>query len=171
MNRFVISDLHLDDKNIIKYCKRPFKDEKEMNEALIENWNSVVNDGDMVINIGDLSCHRASDLEWYKNILSRLNGRHILILGNHDVLKPFDYVNCGIESVHTSLVIDDVFLAHDPVLANVIPEDTIMFCGHAHNLFKRLITTRLEKVLNMSCELWDYKPVEWQEAIDYINFK
>ena len=62
MNRFLTSDLHLDDKSIIEYCNRPFKDEKEMNEVLVENWNSVVNNGDMVINIGHLKDKRYDEI-------------------------------------------------------------------------------------------------------------
>ena len=36
------SDLHLNNKNVIKYCNRPYADQYEMNKALIENWNSKV---------------------------------------------------------------------------------------------------------------------------------
>ena len=45
---FVTSDTHFNHKNIIEYCKRPFKDTLEMNEYIIEKWNSVVKDEDIV---------------------------------------------------------------------------------------------------------------------------
>ena len=41
--------------NVIKYEKRPFKDREEMNEALIKNWNKVVSQKDKVYILGDFS--------------------------------------------------------------------------------------------------------------------
>lgn len=39
---FFTSDTHFNHTNIIQYCQRPFKSTDEMNEAMIDNWNSVV---------------------------------------------------------------------------------------------------------------------------------
>jgi len=63
---------------------RPYLDVDEMNQALISNWNSVVSPEDTVYNLGDLSF---SKLERTLEVLSQLNGHHILIRGNHD--QPF----------------------------------------------------------------------------------
>lgn len=76
---YFTSDLHFDHANIIKYCNRPFNNVEEMNYKLIENWNSVVNHNDTVYVIGDFCMSSRS-----KKYLSQLNGRKILILGNHD---------------------------------------------------------------------------------------
>ena len=76
---WVTSDTHFNHNNIIKYCDRPFADADEMNEALIENWNSVVKDGDIVYHLGDV--YMGGKIE---PILRRLKGRKRLILGNHD---------------------------------------------------------------------------------------
>lgn len=45
---YFIADTHFNHKNIIEYCKRTFKDILEMNEYIIEKWNSVVKDEDIV---------------------------------------------------------------------------------------------------------------------------
>jgi len=77
---FVISDMHLGHANVIKYCSRPFSDVVEMNKTLIANWNAVVGENDIVINIGDFIWRGGI---WDK-ILEKLNGKQILVLGNHD---------------------------------------------------------------------------------------
>jgi len=45
-NTFVTADLHLGHSNIIKYCDRPFGSAEEMDQTLIDNWNSVVDKND-----------------------------------------------------------------------------------------------------------------------------
>ena len=52
-----------------------------MHEALINNWNSVVNEDDTVFLLGDMGF---CGYEKLKVLLSRLKGRIILITGNHD---------------------------------------------------------------------------------------
>lgn len=79
--RFFISDTHFGHKNIIKFCDRPFSDVEEMNEALIENWNSVVGEDDEVFHLGDVAL--GPWVEW-DSILTRLNGFKTLVIGNHD---------------------------------------------------------------------------------------
>lgn len=45
---YFISDTHFCHSNIIKYCDKPFKDAKEMNETIINNCNNIVTNEDMV---------------------------------------------------------------------------------------------------------------------------
>lgn len=77
---YFISDTHLGHSAVIKYDDRPFTTVEEMDEAIIARWNGVVNNGDTVYIVGDL-CWETSDAPRY---LSRLNGKKILITGNHD---------------------------------------------------------------------------------------
>lgn len=77
---FFTSDTHFGHANIINLCKRPFRDVNHMNDMLVENWNSVVTDDDTVFHLGDFALG-GSDV-WNK-VLSRLNGKMYLILGNH----------------------------------------------------------------------------------------
>ena len=79
------SDQHYGHSNIIKFCNRPFKDTSEMREKLIENHNSVVKPGDRVYNIGDMFW-RTTPMSEAMSIVSRLNGQHYYIYGNHDEL-------------------------------------------------------------------------------------
>lgn len=78
---FYISDPHLGHKNIIKFCNRPFSCADEIGEAIIDNWNSRVTNGDTVRIMGDLMFRNRKHPEEY---LSRLKGKKHLIVGNHD---------------------------------------------------------------------------------------
>ena len=72
---------HFGHTNIIRFCKRPWKTVEEMDNALIQNWNSVVGENDIVFHLGDFAF--APNWRW-KELLVKLNGRIYLIMGNHD---------------------------------------------------------------------------------------
>ena len=78
--KFYISDLHFSHKNILSFDNRPFFTVAEMNEAIINNWNSVVSINDEVYILGDMFWNN-NDID---SILPRLKGRLYLIKGNHD---------------------------------------------------------------------------------------
>lgn len=83
MNIWFTSDTHYGHANIIKYCNRPFKNIREMDEGLIELHNECVGPSDVVYHLGDFSFSRESS-----KYLKRLNGaEYHLILGNHDKRK------------------------------------------------------------------------------------
>lgn len=81
---YFTSDTHYNHKNICRFSNRPFKSVQEMNEALIQNWNSVVKPEDTTYIIGDFNFGDAGES---KRILSRLNGSKNLIKGNHDRIQ------------------------------------------------------------------------------------
>jgi calcineurin-like phosphoesterase family protein len=81
-NIFFTSDFHVGHSNVIKHDGRPFKDVNEMNQTLIDNWNSVVDDEDIVFYLGDFAyrCHPKT-MKWFA---SQLKGKIYFIMGNHD---------------------------------------------------------------------------------------
>lgn len=81
MNTWYSSDLHLLHARIIEYSGRPYQDVSEMSEALIENWNATVGSDDLVWCLGDAAMGQIADS---LTLCSRLNGRKILLAGNHD---------------------------------------------------------------------------------------
>ena len=81
------SDHHFGHTNILKFCNRPFKDVNEMNQELIDRHNSIVNDNDMVIIIGDFSFLSKPDT---KAVIKRMKGHLVFLKGSHDRwLKPY----------------------------------------------------------------------------------
>lgn len=93
MNRtYIVSDLHLHHKNIIEYTGRPFSTVEEMDETLIDNWNSVVNHDDTIIHLGDFCLGpRQMCMEYAK----RLNGKKYFLRGNHDRFQDGFYRTAG----------------------------------------------------------------------------
>lgn len=62
---------------------RPFSSTQEMDEFLINAWNGVVRPDDLVYHLGDFA-FGLHDAGRVRAIFDRLQGRKILILGNHD---------------------------------------------------------------------------------------
>src|SRR3990167_4892089 len=81
---FFISDTHFNHENIIKYCNRPFQSVEEMNETMINNWNSVVDKNDIVIHLGDFAM---GPKKLIPSFAERLNGQVILVKGDNDMSK------------------------------------------------------------------------------------
>jgi len=83
--RFLTSDTHFFHANILEFCSntRPFASIEEMNEALIDKWNSVVTKNDHVFHLGDVVLGGAKNMY----IVSRLNGVKHLVAGNHDYIR------------------------------------------------------------------------------------
>lgn len=69
----------------MRYCGRPFFTVENCDEAMIERWNATVRPEDTVFHMGDV----AMKLHFVKKILPLLNGKKILIVGNHDLM--YDY--------------------------------------------------------------------------------
>jgi calcineurin-like phosphoesterase family protein len=93
---FVISDTHFRHSAILSFKDRNgdpvrghlFADVDAMDEHMIERWNSVVKQGDVVYHLGDVAILKTqSDEQWFKKNWARLNGSKRLIVGNHDDIK------------------------------------------------------------------------------------
>jgi calcineurin-like phosphoesterase family protein len=84
-NIFVTADTHFGHAKSLSFLKpngtklRPFESLEEMDETLVDNWNKTVGKHDTIYHLGDVVIPRPS-----LKLLNRLNGRKILIRGNHD---------------------------------------------------------------------------------------
>lgn len=79
---FYIADYHFGHANVIRFDKRPFNSAEEMDKTMIDNWNDVVGKDDTVYILGDF-CWNTEE-RWIE-ILDQLNGKKVLIRGNHDL--------------------------------------------------------------------------------------
>ena len=72
---FFTADTHFYHAGIISVCRRPFATVKNMNNALVRNWNSYVTDRDEVYILGDFMLGgNAKDANY---TLGRMKGKNI----------------------------------------------------------------------------------------------
>ncbi len=170
MTNYFTADEHYGHDEIIIHCNRPYENTQRMVRDIIKRHNEVVKDGDTVYHIGDFSMAGPDRVTYVEHLVKRLNGLHVLILGNHDRVAPFNYVDVGFRSVHTALelTIDGhyVVLAHDPSIWNVLPNDRIFLCGHVHNLFRSMPEKR---VINVGVDVWNFTPITFAQVLNELE--
>lgn len=66
-----------------------------MNNTIVENWNSVVNDNDTVYHLGDIALinSKKEDLKRVLEILKKLKGQIVFLKGNHDSRALFKFID------------------------------------------------------------------------------
>ena len=80
--RYYIADTHFFHRSLNeKMDQRGFDDIDQMNEYMIDQWNSKVRKNDEVVVLGDFSWGNAKETT---EILDELKGKIYLIRGNHD---------------------------------------------------------------------------------------
>lgn len=186
MNRmWLTSDSHWSHSNILKYCVRPWDTVEEMNQALIDNWNSVVGPDDHVYHLGDF-CF--GNVEKWNAILEPgvLNGHIHLILGNHDPTRLYrNGVNIGrfSEITYQKLLFVDgwtVYLNHFPFLdfSNNLDYKVISLNGHVHYNGLTNGTLNDEKIKMFQPNQYDvgvdnnnYTPISWEQVIEKIKYQ
>ena len=129
---FVVSDTHFGHRGILRFCPktRPFRDIHHHDEALVDNWNSVVGTRDAVYHLGDVA--------WSVMAIEALGlyrGRKILIKGNHDRLDDGVYAKY-FERVYgalaKSLYGHRVIMTHIPIHPSEFYRWEFNLHGHLH---------------------------------------
>lgn len=180
-NIWFASDYHFLHANVIKYDNRPFEDVLEMNEVLIDNWNELVDDKDIVFYLGDLSFERNGNET--KKIVDQLKGKIHYILGNHDDEKKIaklnrfetisDYVNLLVDDEDNPRKKQGIIMMHYPILSwDKAHHGDWHLHGHCHqSLANKKIEYYNRKVLDVGCNGWEYKPVSYNEIKNIMNTK
>lgn len=171
------ADQHFGHENIIKYCNRPFETVEEMDQVMIDRWNEVVGEDDVVFHLGDLTL--GDDGEKY---FSRLNGKiNILALRwHHDKrwLKDISWCNgmkWVIDYFEPLVVIYLVDLREDrpfPITLSHYPMaeweashyNTWHLHGHSHGHHEP--DPRRPFVLDVGVDCWNFYPVSLSSIIE-----
>lgn len=164
---FFTSDTHYGHANIIKYSKRPFSNVDEMNNAIINNHNSIVRPNDTVYHLGDFALGGGT-AEPY---LNRLNGQIHLIIGNHE--KPALRVKHKFASVdyykEISIEGKRYILCHYAFKVwNKSQHGSRHLFGHSHG---SLLDDPNALSLDVGVDCWNYFPVSINQIEEKMKLK
>lgn len=155
---FVCSDLHFQHQRILGFG-RPFSTLDEHDNTIINNWNTVVDPRDDVIVCGDLVFGGKQNL----SLFSRMHGRKLLVLGNHDggskeLYLPYFAKIEGSMEIRTSK--GTILFTHFPVHPNQM---TVRYAlnvhGHVHANTIMDGNQEDQRYFNVSMENINYTPI------------
>lgn len=144
-NIFITSDIHAFHKNIcagsstwsdVSGC-RPFANELEMNDKIVENFNSVVGANDLIISLGDICFGHRDNLPKFLDRITCKNWIHVF--GNHEShthlhLDRFLWTGYYLELL---LYSQHLCLFHFPIADwHDIGRGSHHYFGHVHANFK-----------------------------------
>ena len=174
--KFLVSDHHFSHRNLLGFKRddgtplRPFTTTEEMDAFMIEKHNSVVGKDDKVYFVGDV-CFHVRDLD---RIMPQLNGRKVLIKGNHDQLKASQYLRY-FKDIRAYDRLDSCILGHIPVHPDSLGfRTTCQIHGHTHYRNVTKIDENGNKVIdtryfNVSVENINYTPISFDEIRKIYN--
>lgn len=178
MKTFITSDHHFDHTRMLTFSGRDgdyfrgkvFSSTEEMNEVMIEKWNSVVSEGDKVYHLGDFCMSRNPPR--IAHIANALNGNKVLIRGNHDKAKLSAYSDVfkDVRSCHllqtgqNSPNCTHLALSHFPIHPSSIRKSWVNVHGHTHER-----GSPEGRYVSVCVEVRDYFPVEFTELIQLCN--
>ena len=159
--RFVVADTHFGHAGVCKFLRddgtklRPWDDPIQMDVDMVELWNETVGPKDTVYHLGDVVINRKA-----LPTLGLLNGRKILIKGNHDIFRLEEYTKY-FEDIRAYHVVDDLIFSHIPVHSGSKGRFRGNIHGHLHQRRVLLPDGTVDPwYLCVSVEHTDFKPVE-----------
>ena len=175
-NVFFTSDTHLQHKNIIKYCNRPFKTVRDMDSALIKNWNAVVGADDIVFHGGDFCFGSKSSWAY---LCDALNGKKYLAAGNHDAnITPDKFVD--VQHLFNVRILGDEEIASDGQRITVCHYPMVSWYqshrgswqlyGHVHGgLSNKGDVRTTPNQLDIGVDVHDFTPISYEQVKTIIT--
>lgn len=165
-NVWFTADTHFGHSRIIEYCKRPFKDHEEMDEAILERFNSRIKRGDLLYHLGDIAWS-SYNLE---DFFGRLNTKAVhLVYGNHDKQPPnvySKYVQWQGDYKRITVGSVPIVLFHYPIRSwNHKGRGGFQLYGHCHGSLE----PGLGRSMDVGVDTHDFYPYHWDEIYDVLS--
>lgn len=160
------ADEHYNHANMLlpSHCNRPFIGVDDMTEQMIHRHNLVATKNSKTFHIGDMFWKHTT-IAQAKSILSRLNGSHCIVWGNHDevaknpeIAKLFEWT-----AERKIIVIEKQQIVLDHYAGRVWHSSfhkSWQLYGHSHGQLPE-DPTLLNFDVGVDC--WAYTPVTWEE--------
>lgn len=134
-NIFFASDHHFGHANTFAKFKladgctplRPFTSIEEMNQAMIDRHNAVVQPHDKVYFLGDVVINKK-----YLEILKQLNGHKRLVRGNHDIEDTKMFMQYFEQIYGCRVFVGDFICTHIPIHVDSLARFRTNLHGHLH---------------------------------------
>lgn len=170
---YYTSDLHFGHKNIFKYePNRPGNNIQEMQDIMVERWNTKVKPKDTVYILGDFAfLNRDMTCRDIEDLVNKLNGEKILITGNHDefINKKAFNTKCFKEIISYKEIHDGkdfIIMSHYPFSVwNCSHYGSIHLHGHTHKEMAE--DWSVMNRYNVGCMFFDFVPVTLEEIKKY----
>lgn len=146
---------------------RKFNSVEEMDETMIENWNNVVKQNDVVYHLGDVVINKK-----FLPHLKRLNGSKRLIMGNHDIFDSKEYLKYFTKIMACRVFPKEMILTHIPIHRSGIERFKVVIHGHLHCNKVKIMHGDKETnfndpmYLNVCVENTNYTPINLEEIRD-----
>lgn len=150
-----------------RFLRYEFANSEECDQAMIDRHNKVVKPQDRVYVVGDVCFHKK---HLYK--IGQMNGRKVLIKGNHDLLEAKDYLEY-FDDIRGSHQFKGMVITHIPVHPDSLGRWGFNVHGHLHaNRIKRpecdyspCGAQEIDpRYFNVSVEQINYTPISLEEV-------
>ena len=146
---------------------RPWDDAEKMTEEMIEWYNELVSREDRVYILGDVAFSPAN----MKSAVSRMNGRKVLVPGNHDPVKMRKYFDL-FDDVRGYVVKKGFIMSHIPIHPQSLSRWQLNIHGHLHaNRVQHPTVTADERYYCACVERTNFRPKLLDEILHERGLK
>ncbi|HUB45869.1 MAG TPA: metallophosphoesterase [Acetobacteraceae bacterium] len=158
---FFTSDHHFGHAAARTFYRRPFASVEEMDQRMIDRWNSIVGDDDDVWHLGDFAVGASPERAAF--LLRSLRGRKHLVVGNNDdAVIAKCTVWCSVQA-YAELTLDGILvvICHYPFRTwRGMNKGAINLHGHSHGRLKPLL-----RQFDVGVDARDFTPVTLQTLL------
>jgi calcineurin-like phosphoesterase family protein len=161
MSVYFTADNHFGHSGARSLYRRPFASVAEMDKAMVDRWNSVVQPDDEVWHLGDFAVRQPS--ERVDALLGMLHGSKHLVTGNNDDAAVTGCNGWRSLQHYIELVIDGIrlVLCHYPFRTwRDMGKGAINLHGHSHGRLKPQ-----PRQYDVGVDAWDFRPVRLEQLL------